>query len=377
MKSPLLFSIFFSLSISSFAQTFSTDSTRKADNCNCCRDVQYTETVHKPFTSLKTDTVTGRLSFFTNLAYQPMRLREQQTNGTFRSQAPTYLTWDFLEGEGMLVRGLYWGGQFGVGIPFGGRALSQRDTRFENRFGASWYFGTHLTADLLRFRRVKIFAMANFQAAFNHVRIDREATSNAQGGWYANFIQPRLGDTYLEFAQMTEAMLNTQRDRIRMWQFTAQVQGSLGADILLNPNGFTLRLQGGYQLPFEGLTSAWRYSYEEQLNNANTNPNDPNDNTRTLRFRVNNTPFSYVQEGIFAKISFTWLFNKGKREVRTRRECCDDYYRYSSNNNDNTSPNGGGVNTNPTRVPRTPRTTPTPRTNTPRTTPKTPKPIPR
>jgi hypothetical protein len=376
MRSLFLFSFLFLWSVASFAQTSPTDSTRKVDNCNCCRDVQYVAIIDKPITSFKTDTITGRFSFFSNLAYQPMRLREQQTNGTFRSQAPTYLTWDFLEGEGALVRGLYWGGQFGVGIPFGGRALSQRDARFENRFGASWYFGTHLTADLLRFRRVKIFAMANFQAAFNHMKINREATATAQGGWYANFIQPRIGNSYVEFNEMTEAMMSTQRDRARLWQFTAQVQGSLGADILLNPNGFALRLQAGYQMPLEGLTSAWRYSYTEQL--ANNNPNDPDDNTRTLRFRVNNTPFSYVQEGIFAKVSFTWFFNRDKRETRTKRECCEDYYRYSNNNNNNnTSPNGGGVNTNPNRVPRTPRTTPTPRTNIPRTTPKAPNPIPR
>lgn len=370
-------SLFFFVSLLSLSATFAqineptnlpTTAVIKKDSCDCdcrCRDVVYNDCGSKPFTSLKVDTVAGRISLFSNIAWQPMRLREQLSNGSYRSTMPTYLTWDFIEGEGALVRGLYWGGQFGMGIPFGGRFDESKNTTFEIVPNVSWYFGTHLTADLFRARRFKIFAMANIQGAFDRIRINRNEAPFTQGSWLT-FIQQNAGNDHIEYQTLLDNMRNTQRDRVNINQFNVQAQFSLGADILLNPNGFALRVQGGYQLPLN-LNSAWRYSYSENLED---------DDSRTYRFRINNTPFSSVQEGVFAKISLTWLINKGQNcQKRVRRECCDDYRYSGSNNNDNN--NNGTIiipnNPRPNRIPRTPTPripTPTPRTP-------TPKPIPR
>jgi hypothetical protein len=380
MKRLSLFLLFSFLSLPVlFAQTqpASTDTTKKKSDCDCnCRDVEFIDCNMKRFESLKVDTVAGRINLFTNLAWQPMGLQERVGFDVTKTRPTTYLTWDFIEGEGALTRRLFWGGQFGMGIPIGGRFHQIDNPKFETVFRPSWYFGTHLTFDLFYARRFKIFAMANLQAAFNNVQINRnQAQELGSTGTWLGFIQNQATSKTISYNSMLDNMKITNRDRINLWQFTAQVQASLGADILLHPNGASLRLQGGYQLPINSLTSSWRYGYSENF--------EDEEDSRRYKFAVSNTPFSYLQEGLFFKVSFNWLINKSQTcRKGVRKDCCDDYYRYNTsptnNNNDIYVPNP--PRNNPPRT--TPRSTPrnnTPRTNIPRTTPKapSPKPIPR
>lgn len=366
----LLFSFLSSSVLLAQTQPASTDTTKKNSDCDCnCRDVEFVDCNMKRFESLKVDTVAGRINLFTNLAWSPMSLTEKTSVGATKTRPTTYLTWDFIEGEGALTRRLFWGGQFGMGIPIGGRFHQIDNPKYETVFRPSWYFGTHFTFDLFYARRFKVFAMANLQAAFNNVQINRNQAQEAGStGTWLGFIQNQATSKSISYDAMLDNMKITTRDRINLWQFTAQVQASLGADILLHPNGASLRLQGGYQLPINPLTSAWRYGYSENIEDGDS---------RRYQFAINNTPFSYLQEGLFFKVSFNWLINKSQTcRKGIRKDCCDDYYRYNTSPTNNNNNNNGTYTPprNPTRprptIPRTPTPRPTPRTP-------TPKPIPR
>lgn len=340
------------------------------DTCDCrCRDVVYHDCSHKRFTSLRVDTVAGRIGFITNLGFQPFALHQKHglSNSTTH-HVPTFLTWDFIDADVALIRGLYWGWQVGMSVPVGSSFKDTQNAEFDVRFRPSFNMGTGFSLDLLRAKKFKIFASTNLQFSFNHLNLRRTETTPSQLNWLT-FMRQNAGNSFISYQDLLQGMKTTQRDRLNIHQFTMQFQAGLGMDILLNPNGWALRLQAGYQLPIE-TNSAWRYSY-----GADTVRNEG----KGFKFRIQNSPFRTIQNGVYAKISFNWLINKGQDCVkRVRKECCDDY-RYSNSNNNNNNNNREReiiINrpNNPTPRNPTPRN-PTPRNPTPRT--PTPKPIPR
>ena len=261
---------------------------QKNADCNCCCEDRISiECETNPFTSLKRDTVIGRFSILSNIGFQPLLIREKINSESFRSQAPTYLNWDILEGEGMLLKGWYLGGHFSLAFPLGGNFRLNNHPTFEVKPQPSVNFGLHTSADIYYGKKFKIFVMANGQFSFDRVRIKRRGNPVASQNWETNFLQQQNGET-VAFEDMLFAMDNTERSFIPLTQFNLNVQGSLGADILLNPkNGFALRLQAGYQMPV-ALNSNWRYSY--QRNN--------DDDAPRYSYSVNNVPLNVVQRGV-------------------------------------------------------------------------------
>jgi|GEM_PF-3330274 len=320
---------------------------QKDSVCSCpCRDVEYWQCRHHPFVSLKTDTVVGRLTFLTSLTYQPYRLRESVGTNLYRTQVPIYLNWNFLEGEAMLIRHLYLGAQIGMGIPFRGSFRETANTFMEVRMRPSFNMGLNLTQDLFSAKRFKIFLTVNGQFSFNFLRINRRNTSTANIAWL-NFMQQNSGSKNIEYATLRDGMNTTDRDNITMSQFTMQAQVGLGADILLRPNGAALHFQVGYQFPVNGMTSAWRYGYQQ------------NEDTQRQGFRIINAPFSYLQEGVYVKLAFGGLFNKTQScTKKVRRDC--DYSRPDNHHNGDNNNNNNNNNFPSNDTPRTP--TPTPRT---------------